>query len=316
MRELLHHRNRRDIHGVARVGLEGADAALAQNHFVIAAGENVFRRQQQFFDGRGNAALQQNRLADLAEFAQQIEVLHVARADLQNVGIRSEQRNLRLVHHLADHQQTAPVRRLAHHFEAFFAESLKAVRRAARLECAAANDARAAVGDDVGGALDLIAALDAARSGHHDDPVAADLDIPDLDDGAAGPETPAGQLVGRDDAVNFLHALHHLDDRGVEIVPAADAAQHGVDHAGRAMNVESHFDQPVDHLLNLRFGRALLHDDEHCFLVLCRCHAVLLDLSHFVDNAFENALHRVRGERAARCATSRCRKPGPRACGS
>ena len=87
MRELLHHRNRRDIHRVARVGFESADAALAQNDFVVAAGEDVFGGEQQFFDGGGDAALQQHRLAQLAEFAQQIEILHVARADLQDVGI-------------------------------------------------------------------------------------------------------------------------------------------------------------------------------------------------------------------------------------
>ena len=51
MRKLLHHRDRGNIHRVARVSFESADAALAQNHFVVAAGENVFRREQQFFDG-------------------------------------------------------------------------------------------------------------------------------------------------------------------------------------------------------------------------------------------------------------------------
>ena len=58
-------------------------------------------------------ALQQHRLALLAQFAQQGEVLHVARAHLQDIGVLRHQRNLRLVHHLADHQQAVAVGRLA-----------------------------------------------------------------------------------------------------------------------------------------------------------------------------------------------------------
>ena len=45
----------------------------------------------------------------------------------------------------------------------------------------------------------------------------------------------------------------------VEIVLAAHAAEHGVDHAGGAVHVEAHLHQAVDHRLDLRFGGALLH---------------------------------------------------------
>ena len=48
----------------------------------------------------------------------------------------------------------------------------------------AANDARAAIGHNIRRALDLIAAFHAARAGHHDDFVAADFNVADLDDGA------------------------------------------------------------------------------------------------------------------------------------
>ena len=133
VRQLLHHRDGGDVHGVARVGFEGADAALAQDHFVIAAGQNVFRRKQQLFDGRRDAALQQHRLALLAQFAQQIEVLHVARAHLQDVGVLRHQRNLRLVHHLADHQQAVAVGGLAQQS----ADLLRPVPESCTANCAA-----------------------------------------------------------------------------------------------------------------------------------------------------------------------------------
>ncbi len=61
--------------------------------------------------------------------------------------------------------------------------------------------------------------------------------------------------------MNFFYAIHHLDDRGIEIIPAANAAQHRVEHSSGAMNVEAHLDQTVDHLLNLRIRCALLHHD-------------------------------------------------------
>ena len=61
--------------------------------------------------------------------------------------------------------------------------------------------------------------------------------------------------------MRFLDALHHLEDRQVEIVLAADPAQHGVDHAGGAVHVEAQLHQAVDHVLDLLFGGALLHHD-------------------------------------------------------
>ena len=171
-----------------------------------------------------------------------------------------QQRDLRRVHHLADHQQPVAVGRLAQQPQPFFAEALKTVRRTARLERAAADHpARPPLRHHLRRALDLLAALHAARAGHHDHALAADLDVADLDHRAARPEAAARQLVRRDDAVRFLHALHHLEHREVEIVLAAHAAEHGVDHARGAMHVEAHLDHAVDHALDLLFGGALLH---------------------------------------------------------
>ena len=122
---------------------------------------------------------------------------------------------------------------------------------------------RAARGYRLGHLADLIAVFDAARSGHDDHVIAADFDIADLDHGARGFEVAAGQLVGRNDAMAFLDARHHFEIDGVHIADRADAAQHRVHHAGRAMDDEAHGYQPVDHLLGLRLFGAFLHDYEH-----------------------------------------------------
>ena len=113
--------NRRNIHGVTSIGFESADAALAQNHVVVAARHDVFGGEQQFFQRGRDAALEQHRLLDLAQLAQQVEVLHVAGADLEDVDVRQHQRDLRDLHHLADHQQAEMRRRPRATTSAFFA---------------------------------------------------------------------------------------------------------------------------------------------------------------------------------------------------
>ncbi len=96
----------------AGVGLEGANAPFAEHHIVVAARQDVLRREQQLFDGGGNAALEQHRLARQSKLTQQVEVLHVARAYLKNVHIREHEVDLRDLHHLADDQQAGPFRGL------------------------------------------------------------------------------------------------------------------------------------------------------------------------------------------------------------
>ena len=89
MRKFFDDRNGGDVECVARVGLKGADAALAENHVVIAAGQDVFGAEEKFFDRGGQAALEKDGFADFAEGAEEKVVLHIARADLENVDVRT-----------------------------------------------------------------------------------------------------------------------------------------------------------------------------------------------------------------------------------
>src|SRR5439155_11402060 len=133
----------------------------------------------------------------LAQLAQQVEVLHIARAHLENVRIGGQQRDLSLVHHFADDQQAVAVRRRSNEPQTFFTEALEAIRRAARLESPAPDDPGARFGDDGGDALDLVPRLHAAGAGHDDDAVAANLHIPDPDHRPAGTKAAASQTIGR-----------------------------------------------------------------------------------------------------------------------
>src|ERR1035437_4963387 len=216
--EFLDHRNGGEILGVARVGFKGTDAALAENHVVIAAGQDVLGGEQEFLDGGRDAAFEQHGFGLLAEFAQQVEVLHIARADLNDVGVFREQRDLRLVHDFADHQQAVAVGGGAEHLKTLAAEALELIRRTAGLEGSAADHAGAGAGGQLGALLARVAILHAARAGHDNYRVAADGERADAHDGAAGPEPAAGEFVGRDDAVGFLDALHDFKDGEVELV--------------------------------------------------------------------------------------------------
>ena len=137
MRELVNDWDRRNIHRVSRVGLKGSNAALAQNHLVVPARHDVFRRQQQLFQRGRDPALEQHRLAYLPQLAQQIKVLHVARSYLQNIHIGQHHRNLRNLHHLTDYEKFEFLSRLAHQLQRVFSVPLKRIRRTTRLECPA-----------------------------------------------------------------------------------------------------------------------------------------------------------------------------------
>ena len=121
----LQHRDRGDVHGIAGIGLIGADAALAEHEIVVSAGENVLGGEQHLFDRGRDAALHQHRRTRMAELAQQIEVLHVARADLEAVDVRDHRLDLRDLHHLRDDQQTCLIRDFAQQLEAFEAHPWK-----------------------------------------------------------------------------------------------------------------------------------------------------------------------------------------------
>ena len=99
MREFFENGNGVDVGGVARGSFKSADAALAQHDARVAAADNVFACHQHFFDGGRHAALEKNGRAGFTDGAQQIEVLHVARAELEDIHIFFHHRDLRNSHH-------------------------------------------------------------------------------------------------------------------------------------------------------------------------------------------------------------------------
>ena len=233
---------------------------------MLPPGQDVFGRQQPFLDGGGDAALEHDRLARVAQLAQQREVLHVPRADLKDVGVLVDDLDLADVHHLGDQLEIVGVGGIAQQPQALFAETLEAVGRAARLEGAAAQHLGARALDGRGRRMHLVLGLRRARAGHDDDLVAADADFADGEDGVVGLEGAAGELVGLADAQHFVDAVEHLDEARVDLA-AADDAEHGARGAARAVHVHAELDEVGDDLFDLRVARALFHDDNHDLLL-------------------------------------------------
>ena len=141
VRVQLEPRDRAEVEREARRGLERADAALAQDHALVALLEHVVGGHQQLVERGREPALEQHRLAELARDLEQRVVLHVARADLDHVGVLGDQLGVRGVEQLGDDGQPGLRARLGEDLQPGRAEALERERRRARLERAAAQHA-------------------------------------------------------------------------------------------------------------------------------------------------------------------------------
>src|SRR6267154_4841974 len=233
MRKFFDDGNRGDIERVAGISLERADAALAENDVVIAAGQNVFGAHQKFFHGGGHAAFQQDGFADFTKRAKEIVVLHVARANLKNVHVTQHHLNLRRVHHFADAEEAEFVRSFAHELEARFPHALESVRRSPWFKGASAQDFCARFGDAFRDGKDLFARFDRARARGNGHFRAADLDAAaKIDDGAFRLELAARKFERLGDAHDFAHAVKQFEVAMIEVAVNADGAKHRMRFAG------------------------------------------------------------------------------------
>ena len=202
MGQTFQQRNRRNIQRVAGHGFKGADAAFAQNHLFVAARHDVFGAHQQLFDGTGQTAFQQNRLVDFAQLFQQLKVLHIARAHLNDIHIL-EQLQMRSGHDLGHDRQTGFGAGFAQQFQPFGAQALERIGRGAGLERAATQKRRAGRFDILGDLHDLLLAFHRAGTRDHAQATAADHRAAAQID---------HRILGMEFAVGFfIRLLHPLD---------------------------------------------------------------------------------------------------------
>ncbi len=168
------------------IGLIGADAAFAQDNLFVAARHDVFGAHQQLLNGAGQAALEQNGLVDFSERFQQLEVLHIACADLNDIDILKKGQ-VGNAHDFRDNGKAGLLARLVQKFEPLGFQALEGIGRGAGLEGAAAQKLRAGGFYALGDAADLVVAFHRAGAGDDGKPAVADfLSRGQGDDGIVG----------------------------------------------------------------------------------------------------------------------------------
>ena len=158
-----------EVEGVAGKIGKGAHAALAEDDVVIAFAHHVFGGHQEFIERGGHATLQKHGKFGAAGAFEEREILHVARADLDDVGVFLDEVERFVVDCFGDDAEAVVFANFFEDFQAGKAESLEAVWRGARFVCAAAEEAHAGGLEEFGGAQALVLGFDGAGTGDHGD---------------------------------------------------------------------------------------------------------------------------------------------------
>src|ERR1700681_1111536 len=137
MAALFYGWNDGQVESVAGMVSESAHTTLTEHYVVVAFAEDIFGGHQEFVERGGHAAFEENWLFGASGALEQREILHVASADLDYVGILFDEVETFVVDGFGDDAESIVLADLREDFEAVFAETLKTVRGSARFVGAA-----------------------------------------------------------------------------------------------------------------------------------------------------------------------------------
>ena len=264
MADTLHGGNDAQVKRVARVVGKGAHAALTEDDLVVAFAHDVFGGHEELVERGRHTAFDQDRLAGPAGFLQQREVLHVASADLDDVGVLFHQFQGLFVEGFGDNAHAGALADFGHDFEAFEAEPLEGVGRGAGLEGAAAEELRARGGDQVGDGVGLLAALDGTGTGDYGHGFAAadgGVCAGEVNDGVFFFDVAAGQLVGLRDADDFGDSGEELEIASIHFALIAGDSDGGALCSGQSVCAKAQLFNMIANCLDLFRRRLRFHDD-------------------------------------------------------
>src|SRR5258706_12863570 len=124
------------------MGIEAAYAALAKDDVWIACCNNVFGCQEPLVNRGRKSALQHYRtvLPMASGGEQKGEILHIAAADLQNIGVLCYRVNHLGLHHFRNHRQPGTFACFREQVKTFETKSLELVGGSTRLKRAATQN--------------------------------------------------------------------------------------------------------------------------------------------------------------------------------
>ena len=99
-------------------GFEGADPVFAQQHLLIASGEQELGGIEQLLERRGSTATKDHRPVHAPQFTQQAVVLHILVADHQDIGQFGRLFDIGGHEHFGDDRQIVESPGLGEHLEA------------------------------------------------------------------------------------------------------------------------------------------------------------------------------------------------------
>ena len=262
MAEHLDQRHSGNIQVVADHGLKGTDAALAQDDIGVAACKDVLRRHQELLHRGGQAALEQDGLFRAAQLLEQHEVLHIARAELDDIHIR-EQVEVLFAHDLGHDRQAGLALGFEQQLEALGLQPLEGVRRGARLERAAAHEGRARFLDRFRDHNNLVLILNRARAGHDVEIARADLAPRHLKDRVLRMELAVNGLERFGYA---LYALDHVIGQNVPLIDLGGVAHQSEDGGVIALGIvdfEPHIHKVLHQPVDMFLVAVLLEYNDH-----------------------------------------------------
>ena len=211
----------------------------------------------------------------LTELAQQIKVLHVARADLNEVDVFKKRQVVR-AHDFRDDGKPRFLSGDLQKLDALSLESLKIIGRGAGLERAAAQHVCARGLHGLGDRNDLLLGFDRAGTCDHAEVAAADLHVAHLNDHVVRVELAVAALERLRYALDGVNDTQALDEIHVNARRIADQSQHGLIRALGNVNAQSLIFEPADELLALVRFCPMLEYDDHDNILLINCEAVAI----------------------------------------
>lgn len=255
-----------EVEGVAGVGLESADAALAQQDVWVAVGEEVFGGENPFLDPLAHPALEEDGLLRVGALDEELKILRVAGTDLQNVGGLGDVLDVAFAEDLGDDFEARAVPGFPQQSEALLAETLKFVGGGAGFVSASPEDRGSRCADGFRRGEELLGSFHRAGARHHGESRPANRHAVDVDHGVLRVGRATGELVALLDAEDILY-LRKGGERLQSLVGSL-VTDRGDDRLLDPVNWSRFVSELADLLndgLDLLGGGVGAEDDDHLF---------------------------------------------------
>src|SRR5208337_2041223 len=279
VREIAGESYGRQVDGVAHLGFESLNAALAENDLLVASRQQILGGEQPLFHRRGGASLQQDGLVDGGETAQQGEVLHVAGADLQHVDVLADDVHILGAHDFGDHGQSGFFASFAENLECLQAKALKVVWGSAGLVGSAAQHGGSRALYGVCCVEQLCARFHRTGAGDDHDFRSADGHTVDSHDGALRLDLPAHEFEGLGNGDDVVDPGSDLEGFDLVAAPAAHGGYDGALGAAGDVRLVSGLADAFNDVVDFLLGGFLGHVDNHGLVLLDRFFVVVCSIS-------------------------------------